>query len=188
MDFKKLLPWNWFKDEERHSGGEVVPVEYEKLQRQHTRGDADPFRLFADMEKFFSSGLEENLWSSFNRNLPTTPLTDPGLLRPYIDIAANSSEYMITVEIPGVNEKDISLEISEDTLVIKGEKKQTHEERKRNFYRVERSYGSFQRLLSLPQDADREHIEAAFKNGVLNISIPRKELPATSEPRVVQIK
>lgn len=83
---------------------------------------------------------------------------------PMLDVAANDREYTISVELPGVCEKDAQLEFSHDTLVIKGEKKQEKEEKDKNFYRMERSYGSLQRVLSMPEDAEQEGIAAADIN------------------------
>ena len=65
-------------------------------------------------------------------------------------------EYSITVEVPGVSEKDVKIEIVDNTMTIKGEKKQEKEEKEKDYYRVERSHGSFQRLLSLPEDANQD--------------------------------
>lgn len=187
MDIKKLAPWNWFKKEDEHHGKAVTPVRYNR--KAATRGPRYPLDVFDEMERFLGAGLEEDLWSSFNLNLPVTPLSDPGLLRPYVDIGASSTEYTITVEIPGVSDNDIQLELSDNTLIIKGEKRQEQTEQQKDFYRVERSYGSFQRVLSLPDDAESDNIQALFKNGVLNITIPRKELPATkAKPKAIPIR
>jgi HSP20 family protein len=75
----------------------------------------------------------------------------------------------------------------DDTLKIKGEKKQQKEEKEKNYYRMERSYGSFQRILSLPEDADQDNIKASFKNGIMEITIPRKAAPKT-EVKQIEIK
>jgi HSP20 family protein len=114
-----------------------------------------------------------------------TPLTASGLLKPQVDVAATDKEYLITVEVPGVGEKDVKIEVAGDTMTIRGEKKQEKEEKEKNYYRVERSYGSFQRVLSLPEDADQEDIKAKFENGVLTITMPRKALP---KPEVKEIE
>ena len=96
-------------------------------------------------------------------------------------------EYAISVEVPGVDEKDVKIELANNTLTIGGEKKQEKEEKEKNFYRVERSYGSFQRVLSLPEDADQEKIQATFKKGVLRITVPRKALPH-AEAKQIEVK
>lgn len=170
MDIKKIAPWNWFK-KENEDNGHTIPEKYNKdtenrysvrsLSVLHDEMD----RLFDD----FFNGL--GLSPSFSRS--------GSVLKPRLDLSATDKEYTVSLEIPGVSEKDVNLELVHDTLIIRGEKKQKREEKKKNFYRLERSYGSFQRTLSLPEDADRDNIKADFKNGVLNITIPRMELPGT---------
>jgi HSP20 family protein len=95
-----------------------------------------------------------------------------------LDLGATDKAYTATVEVPGVDEKDVKVEMVNDTLTIRGEKKQEKEEKDKNYYRMERSYGSFQRVLSLPEDADQEGVSATFKNGVLTVTMPRKAAPA----------
>jgi len=106
------------------------------------------------------------------------------LLKPRLDIGSTDKEYSVSVEIPGVSEKDVTLELVHDTLIIRGEKQQQKEEKNQNFYRIERSYGSFQRTLSLPEDTNREKIKADFKNGVLTITIPRMAVPENSRKQI----
>ncbi|WP_020585610.1 Hsp20/alpha crystallin family protein [Desulfobacter curvatus] len=96
-------------------------------------------------------------------------------------------EYSISMEIPGVSKKEISIELLRNTLVIRGEKKQTHEDKNKNYYRIERSYGAFQRTLSLPADADESRVDARFKNGILKITIPRLKTP-TSRVNQIEVK
>jgi HSP20 family protein len=98
-------------------------------------------------------------------------------LKPSLDVGATEKEYSVSVELPGVDAKDVRLELNGDTLKIKGEKNQEKEEKDKNYYRVERSYGSFQRILSLPEDADSDGIKASYKNGIMNVTIPRRALP-----------
>ena len=86
--------------------------------------------------------------------------------------------------MPGVAENDIQLELEGDTLRIKGEKKQEKEEKETDYYRIERSFGSFQRMLSLPEDADQAKIEAKFNKGVLAVTIPRKATPKSEAKRI----
>jgi HSP20 family protein len=100
-----------------------------------------------------------------------------GLLRPTLDLGATDNAYTVSVEVPGVDEKDVKVEIANDALTIRGEKKQAIEEKDKNYYHMERSYGSFERVLSLPEDADQEGIAATFKNGVLKVTMPRIAAP-----------
>lgn len=183
MELKKLAPWNWFKDEEESSGqsrnvpvSRTAPQLYTPIARFHDEID----RMFDNVFRNFglpSLGLDSTL-AGLGQNM---------MLRPNVDISATDKEYTVTVEVPGVDEKDVKLELVGDTLTIKGEKKQESEKKEKDFYRVERSYGSFQRVLTLPEDADQEGINAQFKNGVLSITLPRR---AVSKPKgkVIDIK
>ena len=108
-------------------------------------------------------------------------------LKPTLDIGVTEKEYTITVELPGVEANEVKLELVNDTLKIFGEKKQEKEEKEQNYYRVERSYGSFQRVLSLPEDADQDTINANFKNGVMTITVQRKAAPKP-ETKQIQVK
>ena len=83
-----------------------------------------------------------------------------------------------------MDEIDVALELSDDTLVIKGEKKHEKDRKEQNYYQMERSYGSFQRVLSLPEDAAQDGIAATYKHGILTITIPRKARPATKAKRI----
>jgi HSP20 family protein len=107
------------------------------------------------------------------------------MLKPTLDLGATDKEYTVTVEIPGVDEKDLKLEIDNNTMTIWGEKKQEKEEKTKNYYRQERFYGSFKRVLSLPEDANQDDIKATFTQGVLTVTMPRKAMP---EPDVKRIE
>jgi HSP20 family protein len=118
----------------------------------------------------------------FGREL--APLAQSDCLKPTLDVSAGDKECTISVELPGGDEKDIKLELSDDTLMIKGEKKHEKEEKEKNYYRMERSYGSFQRVLSLPEDAEQDGIAAAYKHVILTITIPRKAKAATKSKQI----
>jgi HSP20 family protein len=121
----------------------------------------------------------------FGREL--TPMAQSDWLKPNLDIGVSDKEYTISIELPGIDEKDVQLELINDTLKIKGEKKQQKEEKEKNYYRMERSYGSFQRTLSLPEDVDQDDIKAVYKNGIMKITIPRKAALKT-EAKQIEIK
>lgn len=187
MDIKKLAPWNWFKKEEEE-GGATVPVKRTHKEATVAEGASfyPIFQLQREMERLFENAFRGFGLSPFMSEL-FTPLTASGFLKPQVDVGASDKEYAITVEVPGVDEKDVKVEIANNTLTIRGEKKQEKEEKNKNYYRVERSYGSFQRVLSLPEDANQEDIKASFKNGVLTIKMPRKALPK-SDVKQIEIK
>ncbi|MFZ5764890.1 MAG: Hsp20/alpha crystallin family protein [Thermodesulfobacteriota bacterium] len=170
MDFKKLAPWNWFKTEEEENEG-IIPIRRGASQLRQPNEEAirHPLKeLHQEMDRLFDDMLR-----GFAPFFPT-PLSAATLIKPQVDIRATEKEYTVSAEIPGVDEKDISIEVNNSTLTIRGEKRQDKEEKETNYYRIERSYGAFQRILSLPGDGDTDAIRAHFKNGVLTITIPRK--------------
>lgn len=187
MDIKKFAPWNWFKKEEEEAGS-IVPVVRQDVQQAYPEsGVLSPIvQLHREMDRLFENAVRGFGLSPF-RSEYFTPLSASGLLKPQVDIGATDKEYAISVEVPGVDEKDVKVEITGNTLTIRGEKKQEKEEKNRNYYRIERSYGSFQRVLSLPDDADVDGVKASFKKGVLTITMPRKALPKT-EVKQIDIK
>ena len=81
----------------------------------------------------------------------------------------------------------MSLDISGNTLTIRGEKRQEKEEKAKDYYRIERSYGSFQRVLSLPEDVDQDTIKATFRNGVLTVTMPRQAVSGGAEVKKIEI-
>jgi len=96
-------------------------------------------------------------------------------LSPKADIEENDNEYIINIELPGVDKKDIKLNVENNVLVIKGEKKQSEEVKEENYLCCERSYGSFQRTFEFPGLIKPEKIEAEFKDGILRVLAPKSE-------------
>lgn len=96
-----------------------------------------------------------------------------------VEVAETDKAYNIAAELPGVEEKDIEVSVRDGVLTIKGEKREEKEDKGKNRYLSERSYGSFQRLFGLPKGVDETKVEANFHNGVLTVSIPKQaEAPA----------
>ena len=92
---------------------------------------------------------------------------------PKIDVSESEKEIRVVAELPGMAVEDIDIELHEDYLTLRGEKKSKKEEKSERFYRSERSYGSFQRTISLPAEINPDKVDAKFKNGVLNITLPK---------------
>lgn len=186
MDVKKLAPWNWFKKEEEEYGS-THPIEKTRAAKSNGTVGHQPGQLQRQRDYLFDHIFNVMSPDYFKiDNFFKTSLTE-GLLKPTLNIGSDEKEYSISVEMPGVDRKDITIEIVNQTLTIKGEKKQEKEEKKKEFYRMERSYGSLQRVLSLPEDADHDKMKATFKNGILNIITPRKQVPK-SEIKQIEIK
>jgi HSP20 family protein len=91
-----------------------------------------------------------------------------------MDVTETEKEYEVKAELPGMEEKDVEVTLTDGVLTIRGEKKTDHEEKGKGFHMVERSYGSFSRSLELPAGIDPETIKASLEKGVLTVSIPKK--------------
>jgi len=94
---------------------------------------------------------------------------------PAVDVYETPDSVVVEVEAPGMKKEDIKITIEDDVLRIHGEKKLEKENKDKNYYIVERSYGTFERAFKLPEYVDTEKIKAKFENGVLKISLPKKE-------------
>jgi len=103
---------------------------------------------------------------------------------PAMDLVETEDAYVLSADLPGLSESDVSIEVEDNVLTVSGERKAEHEDRKAGYYRVERSYGSFRRALTLPEGVDPEAVTATFDKGVLQVTVPKPEQQA---PRKVQI-
>lgn len=92
-----------------------------------------------------------------------------------VDVAEDDKAYTITAELPGVSEKDVDVSVHDGMLVIKGEKRQEKEEKSKDRYVSERSYGAFQRMFSLPAGTDEGKVAAEFHNGILTVTVPKAQ-------------
>jgi HSP20 family protein len=103
---------------------------------------------------------------------------------PPMDLVESEGHFVLKADLPGLSEGDVSIEVEDGTLRISGERKAEREQTERGWYRVERSFGSFSRSLTLPDGVDPDGIEASFHNGVLEVQIPK---PAERKPRRIEI-
>jgi len=108
-----------------------------------------------------------------------------GELAPALDIHESETEYVVSVELPGVRKEDVSVEVTEGALSIRGEKTSGKEEKKERSRWVERVYGSFHRSFTLPANVSSDRIDASFKEGVLTVRIPKVE---QTKPKTIAIK
>lgn len=106
---------------------------------------------------------------------------------PAVDISEKESSYEVAAELPGMDEKNIEVKLSNGSLIIKGEKNQDREEKHKDYHLSERHYGSFERVFGLPKGIDTDKIEATFSKGVLHVSLPKKP-EAMKADKVVPIK
>jgi HSP20 family protein len=142
-----------------------------------------------------SSGLFEDFRTEMNRvferfesGWPHWPLTSPrwhaDVMVPDLDVHENDKSMTIEVELPGVEEKDVTVTFNNGYLTIKGEKKTEREEKKENYYVAERSFGSFERSLRLPDTLDESRIEARFEKGVLKVTAPKRPDALKAERKI----
>ena len=106
--------------------------------------------------------------------------------RPAIDIEEKDGNYLVKADLPGMNKKDIHLELRGGYLTLRGERKSEHEENKDNYHRIERTYGTFERSFRVPEGVTEKDIHAKYKDGVLELTIatPKVEEPKTTEVKV----
>ncbi len=103
---------------------------------------------------------------------------------PAVDVAETQNEIVLRAELPGMKQEDIDIELTGDTLTLRGERKFENEERKENFVRVERSYGRFQRSFTLGVPVQFDAVTASYRDGVLEVHLPKSE---DTKPRKVQV-
>lgn len=137
----------------------------------------------------FSSLQKEidQVFKDFGRGLPTWGEGRVGLMPVKFNVAETDKTIEVTAEIPGVDVKDIDVQLREDVLTIKGEKKAEKDEKQKDYHLVERSYGMFERSFSLPADVEAGKVEASFDKGVLKIVLP-KAPEAQSKVKRIDVK
>ncbi len=126
---------------------------------------------------FVSIQREMNrLFDDFFRGFEPAPFEEAvGRFVPAIDIKEGEKEYTIKAELPGMDEKDVEVILGDNALTIKGEKREEKEDQDKNYYYMERTFGSFQRTIPLPEHVDTQKAEARFKKGILTITLPKTE-------------
>ena len=120
----------------------------------------------------------------FGRELLPEPFRGMGKWRPAVDVMESDDAVTVKVELPGMKPGDIEIHLSGDMLSIKGEKKEEKETQDKEVHRVERSYGSFERVVRLPAVVKSGEAEATFKNGVLTVELPKSEESRRKEIKI----
>ena len=129
----------------------------------------EPFKDLICMQDKMSRLFED----SFLRSMDGEEVAANGAWSPVVDIYEKKDSIVLKAEVPGLEKDDISVVVKENVLTIKGEKKQENEVADDKFLRVERTYGSFQRSFNLSKTVDQDKLKAAYKNGVLMITLPK---------------
>ncbi len=153
---------------ERQDRGAVAPgqsgtapgLELNRLRREIDRLFEEPFSFLAPSTSFFEG------WT------------------PAVDIYEDQDKYTVKTELPGMKKEDIGVSLDGDTLTISGERKQEEEKQEGEGYRAERFFGRFQRSVTLPASVKADQVEAAYKDGVLTITVPKAE---EAKPKQIQV-
>lgn len=106
---------------------------------------------------------------------------------PSVDIKESDKDIRVSAELPGIDDKDIDVLLSKDSVTIKGEKKEEKEDKGKDYYRMERSYGSFSRTIPLPAEVDTDKVKAEFKKGLLTVTLP-KTARAIKQTKKIPVK
>jgi HSP20 family protein len=155
MDIRDLMPWNW---------PQSAPSE-------RVESD-DPLRsLQTDINRAFESFWQRLPAPRFRAGWDMS--FDGGA--PPVNIAETEKELEVTIELPGVDEGDIEVALSDSVMTITGEKRLEREDRYKEYYLSERSFGAFRRVIPLPLSVDEDQVHATFKNGVLTVAVPKTE-------------
>jgi HSP20 family protein len=157
MALREIVPWKW--------GG-----------LREWEPEARPFRAFRqqmealhrDMDRLF-----EEMWGEGPRTSLLPQVLGGERVLPYIDETEDEKAFHVSIELPGMDEKDVDITLSGRVLTIRGEKKQEEEQKEKDYYRRERTYGAFRRTIELPGEVDSSKIEASFKKGVLRVALPK---------------
>jgi HSP20 family protein len=140
---------------------DITPWRRKRDELEPSTGEMDFRRDFDDfVHRFFGEEPARFLGQSFS---------------PAIDIVEKDNEILITAEIPGIDQKDLEVDLAGGVLTIKGEKKEEREEKGENYHRVERSFGSFSRSFTLPSEVQEDKVEAKYKDGILSLTLPKSE-------------
>jgi len=165
------------KTEEGKSPGVAPWRPFETLRREIDR-------LFED----FDGGMWRSRFARPMFDLqPLWSRESSWIATPAVDVAETDKAYEIAAELPGMDEKNIEVKFADGVLTIKGEKKEAKEEKRKDYYLSERSYGSFQRSFQVPAGVDTDKIEATFKKGVLTVTLP-KSAEAQKAAKKIDVK
>lgn len=151
----------------------IIPWKKKSDQALARREDEHPFdRLHREMNELFESFFDDEPRPFGMTRWPMERKSFS--IEPSFEVSETDDAVQVAAELPGMDEKDIEITLDRRTLIISGEKKEEHEEKKKNTVFSERRYGSFQRMLTVPDGIDEAHVKASFKKGILKLELPKK--------------
>ncbi|HVG18641.1 MAG TPA: Hsp20/alpha crystallin family protein [Blastocatellia bacterium] len=138
----------------------------------------DPFRELLNLQRGINQLFDNSVGQGSSEGVALNTWT------PTVDIYEDETSFMIKLELPEVNREDVKVNLHENTLSISGERRLENEDKRDGYHRVERSYGQFYRSFTLPPNVNPEGINAQFKDGMLRLSIPKKE---EAKPKQIEV-
>ncbi len=157
-------------------------------RRGRLRDEPWPFlTLHREVDRLFDELMADFFPAPRKRWFGRSADNDGGAFLPAVDVKEKARSVVVTAELPGVDEKDIEVRLDGDTLVIRGEKHEEKESEENGWFRSERSYGAFVRSVPLPAEVDPERAEAAFRRGVLKVTLPKLKT-ARDDGRRIEVK
>jgi HSP20 family protein len=140
----------------------------------------DPMRDLAGIQDKMNQIFEDTFTHTRGREEGLTG----GMWTPAVDIYETDANVVVKAELPGVQKDQVGVEVKDGVLTLRGERKYEKEVKEENFHRIERSYGTFQRAFSLPTSVDQENISAVMKDGVLEVTLPKRE---AAKPKQINV-
>ncbi|HEY3990850.1 MAG TPA: Hsp20/alpha crystallin family protein [Acidobacteriaceae bacterium] len=139
----------------------------------------DPFREVVSLQSRLNS-----LFQDYGRGQSDDEVLSAASFAPPVDIYEDDQKLVLKLEVPGVNQEDMDIQVEGRTLTVRGERKFDREEKQENFHRVEHRYGTFARSFTLPNSVDAENVKATYDAGVLQLEFPKR---AEAKPRQIKI-
>jgi HSP20 family protein len=140
---------------------------------------------FEEMERWFEDFFRRPFSLARPSWFPRLRMPEIEEVSPSVDVFEEGDEVVVKAELPGISKEDIDVKVTDDVVTISGEKKKEEKIEKKNYYRMERSYGSFTRSFRLPTEVQTEKASAKFKEGILEIRIPKTEEAKEKEKKVL---
>jgi HSP20 family protein len=154
---------------------DMIPWRRREMTR---RGERDLTTFEREMDRLFEDFFRGRNLAPFGESW--------GTFSPSVDVVESENEIKVSAELPGMSDEDIDVSLDRGMLTIRGEKTEEQKEERENYYRAERTYGSFQRSIPLPTAVKEDQVEAVFQNGVLTITLPKAEV--TEGQHKIQVK
>lgn len=139
---------------------------------------SDPFRELFDLQRSINKLFNESYTDAGSEGVALTTWT------PSVDVFEEENAYLIKLELPEISREDVKVNLNENTLTITGERRLENEEKRDSYHRIERSYGQFYRSFALPPNVNAEAIKAQFKDGMLRLTLPKRE---EAKPKQIEV-